>query len=99
MKQLFFYLCLILIFLSGTLALASGSKMGKSQHEKSSTISEIQISDMDGNKNGSISFEEFKASFPSIKQNVFDILDKDKDGQLNQMEWQIFQEMHKGMGG
>ncbi len=94
MKQLFFYLCLTLIFLSGTHALASGSKMGKS-----STISELQISDMDGNKNGSISFEEFKAAFPSIRPNVFSILDKNQDGQLNKAEWQSFQEMHKGMGG
>jgi hypothetical protein len=100
MKPLFSYLCLSLIFLAGTQALAYDSKTytEKNHHAKSSSISEIQLSDMDGDKNGSVSFDEFKAAFPSIQQNVFNILDKDKDRQLNETEWQAFKDMHKGMG-
>lgn len=99
MKSIFLYLCLTLFLFSGTQVLATDKSQKNDYHKKSGMISSLEFSDMDGDKNGSVSFDEFKTAFPSTQKNVFDILDKDKDSQLNEIEWQNFKEMHKGMGG
>jgi hypothetical protein len=66
-------------------------KMGK--------ISGTNFDDLDTDKSGGISFEEFKAAFPKTSQKGFNMLDKDGDGKLNAGEWQEFKDAHKGMGG
>ncbi|MCF8087530.1 MAG: EF-hand domain-containing protein [Desulfotignum sp.] len=57
------------------------------------------FSDMDADGNGSLSYTEFKAVFPSTEQQGFDTLDTDKNGSLSREEWHQFKAMHQGMGG
>ncbi len=53
---------------------------------------------IDANKDGNLTFDEYKTAFPSAEKKGFLFLDKNKDNQLDKEEWQTFTDMHKGMG-
>ena len=48
----------------------------------------------DTNKDGSLSPEEFKAAFPSLKSEAFSLIDKNGDGRVDQEEWLAFSSGH-----
>ena len=43
---------------------------------------------MDADKNGKVTREEFRKTYPGLSPNVFDALDADKDGDISIEEWQ-----------
>lgn len=43
---------------------------------------------MDADKNGKVTWEEFRKTYPGLSQNVFDALDADRDGGISIEEWQ-----------
>jgi hypothetical protein len=57
--------------------------------EKSQQLTELTVTfvDTDSDKNGEISFKEATAVHPSMTQAQFDLLDKDKNGTLNEAEY------------
>ncbi len=86
-------------FLGTSLTYADcGKAHGDSNPHKMGKISATNFEDLDTDKNGSVSFEEFKAVFPRTQEAGFKMLDKDGDGQLNEAEWAAFKDAHKGMG-
>ncbi len=97
MKALF---VVTVVFLLGTsLAYADcGKAHDDSNPHKTGRISTTNFEDLDKDKSGGVSFEEFKAVFPRTQQAGFNMLDKDGDGQLNKVEWEAFKDAHKGMG-
>jgi hypothetical protein len=88
------------VFLLGTtLAYADcGKGHGESNPHKMGRITATAFEDLDTDKSGTVSFEEFKAVFPRTQEAGFKMLDKDGDGQLNEAEWEAFKDAHKGMG-
>jgi len=49
---------------------------------------------MDSNKDGLVSWEEFKAYFPKAEPRVFSTIDINKDGYIDPDEWHKFKEAH-----
>ena len=56
---------------------------------------------MDTNKDGKLSYEEFKAYFPNMREEAFAVIDKDGDKAINRAEWDEFVSNHSSghMGG
>ena len=50
---------------------------------------------MDANKNGRVSWEEFKAYFPQAEPRVFSAIDLNKDGAIDPDEWHAFKVAHE----
>lgn len=51
--------------------------------------------DMDINKDGYVSWEEFQIAFPDLKKAAFDAIDINKDGKISREEWENFQKLHE----
>lgn len=51
--------------------------------------------DIDLNKDGYISWEEFQTVFPNLKKAAFDAIDTNKDGKISCEEWEHFQKLHR----
>jgi Ca2+-binding EF-hand superfamily protein len=102
MKKKMVFLAVALVFglVTSPAAFCGQSYHKKDGYHKGGGMALTQeLSDLDTDGNGSLSFEEFKSAFPSMDQKAFDFLDTDKDGMLDHDEWQRSKEMHKGMGG
>ena len=56
---------------------------------------------MDSNKDGKVSYEEFKAYFPNMREEAFAVIDKNGDKAINRAEWDEFVSNHSSghMGG
>ena len=56
---------------------------------------------MDTNKDGKVTYEEFKAYFPNMREEAFAVIDKDGDKAINRLEWDEFVSNHSSghMGG
>ena len=56
---------------------------------------------MDTNKDGKVSYEEFKAYFPNMREEAFAVIDKNGDKAINRAEWDEFVSNHSSghMGG
>ena len=56
---------------------------------------------MDTNKDGKVSYEEFKAYFPNMREEAFAVIDKNGDNVINRAEWDEFVSNHSSghMGG
>ncbi len=52
------------------------------------------MSDKDSNSDGTISFEEFSASQMEMLRAGFDMIDTNKDGKINEDEWNTFLKVH-----
>jgi Ca2+-binding EF-hand superfamily protein len=50
--------------------------------------------DMDKSGEGKVSWQEFKAYFPKADPKVFSAVDLNKDGFIDNDEWQKFKEAH-----
>ena len=55
------------------------------------------LSDMDSNKDGMVSFEEYSAYHSERLRWSFNALDTDNDGSISESEWNTFLKMH-GVG-
>lgn len=53
-----------------------------------------KFSQMDTNKDGKVSREEFKALFPNMREEAFVAIDKDGDGFISVDEWNAFMKDH-----
>lgn len=95
-KQLTFLFAFIAVTLCTTLVWASDK--GGDRAGTGHTSFNRHFDDMDTDGNDTLSFDEFKAVFPSTEQKGFNTLDTDKNGALDHDEWHQFKEMHKGMG-
>ncbi len=96
-----FSVCLSLLAIvigTGIVHADCGKAHDKSDPHSMGKIASTGFQDMDTDKSGKVSFEEFKAVFPRTSQSGFNILDKDVDNQLNEAEWNAFKAAHKGMG-
>lgn len=76
---------LILIALSLVLA---GAVPAVAADTAPTTDAAKKFSQMDADKNGKVTWEEFRKTYPGLSQNVFDALDADKDGGISIEEWQ-----------
>ena len=56
-----------------------------------------ELSDMDSNNDGMISFEEYSAFHSEKLRWSFNALDTNNDGSISESEWDTFLKMH-GMG-
>lgn len=56
---------------------------------------------MDTNKDGKVSYEEFKAYFPNMREGAFAVIDKNGDKFIDRAEWDEFVSNHSSghMGG
>lgn len=52
------------------------------------------LGDMDTQKDGRVTWEEFKAYFPQAEPKVFAAIDLNKDGAIDHDEWHTFKEAH-----
>jgi hypothetical protein len=96
MKFFSIYFILLALILGYSPSQADCGK-GHTPH-RMNRIANISFPDMDRDKSGGVSFDEFKAVFPNTRQEGFNMLDKDVDNQLNEAEWDAFKKAHKGMG-
>ncbi|MGD8962246.1 MAG: hypothetical protein PVF29_00055 [Desulfobacterales bacterium] len=55
------------------------------------------LGDMDSNKDGMVSFEEYSAYHSEQLRWSFNALDMDNDGSISESEWNTFPKMH-GVG-
>ena len=49
---------------------------------------------MDPNKDGMVTWQEFKAHFPNANEKVFAAIDLNKDGAIDHDEWHQFKEAY-----
>ncbi len=65
-------------------------------------MADARFDAMDTDKNGTVSWEEFQAAMPQMRQPAFEAIDADSDGAMTGAEWDGFLGRHgeggKGMG-
>ena len=83
------------IFLA--IALFLGAVINAQAGYHGSTMFSPDISDMDTNNDGMVSFEEYSALHSEKLRWGFNALDTDNDGSISASEWEIFLKMH-GVG-
>jgi len=89
MKNILLILALAVILCFG---IVSRPLTGGSYHGHGMGMSEM--SDMDSDDDGVISFEEFRAPTVERLSNGFDMLDTDNDGEIDQREWDNYLMIH-----
>ena len=89
MRKLLSFLLFAIVMIAG---LASGSMAGHSYHGYGMQMSEM--SEMDSNEDGMITFDEFSAPTVDRLKSGFDILDSDNDGKINKNEWDEYLKVH-----
>jgi Ca2+-binding EF-hand superfamily protein len=52
------------------------------------------MAEVDGNGNGEVTWDEFKATFSNAKRNLFGAFDLDRDGVISSEEWAAFMAAH-----
>ncbi len=53
-----------------------------------------RFAQMDTDKNGTVSWEEFSTAIPSMREQAFDSIDTDKNKAINREEWNTFSVGH-----
>jgi len=72
--------------------LVSGSIAGHNYHGYGMQMSEM--SEIDSNDDGTITFDEFSAPTVDRLKSGFDMLDTDNDGKIDQKEWDEYLKVH-----
>ena len=72
--------------------LASGSMAGYNYHGSSMQMSEMSA--IDSNNDGMITFDEFSAPTVDRLKSGFDMLDTDNNGKIDQKEWNEYLKVH-----
>ena len=49
---------------------------------------------MDTNKDGKVTYEEFKVFFPDMREEAFTVIDKNGDKVIDRVEWDTFVKNH-----
>ena len=62
------------------------------------SMADERFNDMDANRKGHITFEDFRKRYPDMQRPAFDAIDGNKDGAISLGEWRIFFQSH-GAGG
>jgi hypothetical protein len=84
-------MCLILSFIL-VAAFTVSSLAGHHYHGCGMTMKEL--SDLDSNQDGTLSFDEFSAPQTERLQSAFNMLDMDDDGVISELEWREFLKIH-----
>ncbi len=63
----------------------------------SSIIAQDRFDEIDTNKDGYISWEEFQVAMPKLTKVAFDAINTSKSGKISREEWNNFQSSHGGM--
>lgn len=90
MRKLLFTSATIFTVLFGILFIAQAGHQGYSMFS-------TDISDMDKNNDGMVTFEEYSAHHSEQLRWSFNALDTDNNGSINESEWEQFLKMH-GVG-
>ena len=72
--------------------LASGSTAGYNYHGSSMQMSEMSA--IDSNNDGMITFDEFSAPTVDRLKSGFDMLDTDNGGKIDRKEWDEYLKVH-----
>jgi Ca2+-binding EF-hand superfamily protein len=92
MKQ-FALLCAVVVVLAAAMGCAA-----KGRHHDTALPEPKQFNahfgDMDTQKDGRVTWEEFKAYFPQAEPKVFAAIDLNKDGAIDHDEWHTFKAAH-----
>ena len=59
---------------------------------------DVKFNSLDTSRDGALSWEEYNAHFADPDRNIFDALDTDSNGAIEQKEWHNFKSAH-GMAG
>ena len=79
------------------IALLIGAALTANADHHGHSMFGANLSDMDSNGDGAVSYEEYSAYHSERLRWGFDVLDTDKDGSISQAEWETFLNMH-GVG-
>ena len=74
--------------------LASFAIAGHHYYGHGFTMSSWNLTDMDSDQDGALSFEEFGASHMDKLRAGFNMIDTDKDGMIGTDEWNAFLRVH-----
>ncbi len=86
MKKTTLALMLVLGLTSQAHAMPGNAKAPANAQEK--------YNKMDKDNNAEVTLEEFKALYPTMKSNVFDIIDSNNNNVVSVKEWMAFQQQH-----
>lgn len=85
---------LIVLFMT-TLALAGNYHQGYGNHHGCGYgIDNFAMDQIDGDKDGGLTFEEFGKKQMERVRSTFDAIDANKDGEVDEMEWTELMRMH-----
>ncbi len=82
-----------LLILALMLGMASHAQANPNASNQADAIQK-KYNQMDTNLDGKVTIEEFKALYPTMKSNVFDIIDSNNDNVIDTKEWEAFQLQH-----
>jgi hypothetical protein len=89
MKIIYFVLLLAFVSMAGP---AGESIAGNSYHGYGMQMNEMSV--MDSNGDGTITFDEFSAPTVDRLKSGFDMLDTDNSGKIDQKEWDEYLKVH-----
>ena len=79
-----------LFLVTGTMAFAGHHYHGHG----CATMPSWNMNEMDADKDGGLSFEEYMESYRSQLRGGFDVIDADRDGVISGEEWASFLKVH-----
>ena len=91
------YLLVPALAIFSALALLLGSVLSVNAGHHGHKMFSANITDMDNNGDGVVSFEEYSAFHSEQLRWSFNALDTDNDGSISESEWEQFLKMH-GVG-
>jgi hypothetical protein len=84
---------MLMVFLVG-LALPLSALAGNHYHGHGCMLISWDMTDMDRNGDGELSFEEYVAPSVEKQRSGFDMIDADKSGYIDLEEWRVLLEAH-----
>ncbi|MFP4309200.1 MAG: hypothetical protein ACLFQQ_18455, partial [Desulfococcaceae bacterium] len=78
---------------------ASGEKMHKDWKSDGLSAYNAPMGDMDQDGDAAISWDEFQTRLPNTERAVFDAIDSDGGGDIDEAEWRAFKKSHGMKGG
>jgi hypothetical protein len=84
----------IAAILFASLLVTSAAVAGNYHHGHGCMMPSWDMSDMDADGNGFMTFEEYADSYKKSLRGGFDMIDENKDGEIGVDEWQKFLEIH-----
>jgi len=87
--RLFIFLLATIFVMTPVAAVA-----GHHYHGCGKSMSSWDMSEMDANKDNSLTFEEYSENHRQKLRAGFNMIDTDKDGVISEAEWKTFLEVH-----